>query len=198
VASVPSVLLIFGTSHVGKSTLAAKIGAANGSPILSTDKMGRHPGRPWPNAKPQVAEFYSKLTDDTIYWFLRRHHENMWPLIRQTLQDGLQSEMGLVIEGSALRPEFLAELPQTGIQSVGLYAENGFLRQRIETESNYLQRDKAARTLIDAFVRRSLTDNDHLVDAARRLGLPLVDVSNEKHLEDWIAELSKHPIEKDR
>lgn len=75
----PSVLLIFGTSHVGKSTLANRLGEALGWQMTSTDSLARHPGRPWPEVKAPVAEYYSSLSDETISWFPRAHHENMRP-----------------------------------------------------------------------------------------------------------------------
>ena len=187
----PTVLLIFGTSHVGKSTLAAQIGDTLGWQVQSTDGMGRHPGRPWPEVKPQVAEFYANLSDDTIYWFLRAHHENMWPLIRDRILEGISLGEGLVIEGSALRPDFLAELTQPEIRRIGLFAESTFLRQRIETESGYQHRDDTARAHIDRFIARSLMDNHQLVEASRNLGLPLLNVSDEAQLAAWTADFLK-------
>ena len=45
-------LLLTGTSHVGKSTCAGKVGAALGWPVVSTDALARHPGsgKPDPNS----------------------------------------------------------------------------------------------------------------------------------------------------
>lgn len=196
IASGPPVLLIFGTSHVGKSTLAAEIGRSLGWTVQSTDDLGRHPGRPWPSARPQVAEFYTRLTDETIFWFLRVHHENMWPRIRHIIQDGILSGKGLVLEGSALRPEFLEEFKPSRLQMIGLFAENTFLKRRIESASHYSERDDATRMQIDRFINRSLTDNEHLVAAGQRIGLPLLDISNENDLAAWTADFLKQSIEK--
>ena len=41
------ILLIGGTSHVGKSTLAQLLALKLGWNYRSTDKLARHPGRPW-------------------------------------------------------------------------------------------------------------------------------------------------------
>ncbi|QFT33438.1 hypothetical protein K1718_21505 [Roseibium porphyridii] len=177
-----STLLIFGTSHAGKSTLATRIGKDLGWPALSTDKMGRHPGRPWPSVRKQVAEFYSKLSEETIYWFLRVHHENMWPHLKDRISTASQSGSGCVIEGSALRPEFIAEMQLPRTLTVGLYASNAFLRQRMEAESLYSDQDEPTKQLIEKFIRRSLTDNDNIVEAATRYGLPLIDVSDPSFL----------------
>ncbi len=104
----PTGLLIFGSSHVGKTTLAERIGQATAWPVLSSDKMARHPGRPWPVVRAPVAEYYERLTDETIYWFLRTHYENMWPLIGRAIDAERQAGRHFVLEGSALRPDYLA------------------------------------------------------------------------------------------
>ncbi len=39
-------ILIGGTSHAGKSTLAQSLAAKLGWNYLSTDKLARHPGKP--------------------------------------------------------------------------------------------------------------------------------------------------------
>ncbi len=41
------VILIGGSSHAGKSTLGQAIAAKLGWSYRSTDKLARHPGRPW-------------------------------------------------------------------------------------------------------------------------------------------------------
>jgi len=186
----PSVLLIFGTSHVGKSMLAGRLGEALDWRVTSTDTLGRHPGRPWPEVRQPVAEYYSSLTDETIYWFLRVHHENMWPHIRDKISAESDADKGWVLEGSALRPEFIAELDRQNVMAVGLYAEQAFLRRRIESESLYSQRDDHGRLLIDKFITRSLRDNDQIVEDANRLGLRLVDVAEPGDLERLCEELT--------
>ena len=56
------ILLIGGASHVGKSTLAHSLASHLDCNYYSTDKLARHPGRPWqsePKDIPQhVAEHY--------------------------------------------------------------------------------------------------------------------------------------------
>jgi 2-phosphoglycerate kinase len=185
----PSALLIFGTSHVGKSTLASRLGEALGWQVISTDKLARHPGRPWPEVRKPVAEYYSSLSDETIYWFLRVHHENMWPLLRQKISGACQMNQGIVLEGTALRPEYIAELDRQKVLAIGLYAERAFLRKRIESESFYAQQNGRMRLLIDKFITRSLRDNETIVEAANRLGLRLLDVADEGNLKQLAEEL---------
>ncbi len=62
-ASEIKVLLIGGTSHVGKSTLAARLASSLGWSTRSTDQLARHPGRPWrDDASPLPADVVEETT----------------------------------------------------------------------------------------------------------------------------------------
>jgi 2-phosphoglycerate kinase len=171
-------LLIGGTSHCGKSTLAQKIGAAQGWRVVSTDQLARHPGRPWLGVPEPVMEFYETLSPQSIYWFLRVHHTNMWPLLQRVIADEQNASGGFVLEGSALRPEHVATLTQHGLLTVCLHAAPDFLRERIRRESGYDERDVRMKHLIDIFVERSLRDNEDLAAAAEAAGVWLIDVAD--------------------
>jgi len=168
-------LLICGTSHVGKSTLATDIGNALGWPVFSTDKMGRHPGRPWENAPPHVLEFYRQLSASTIYTLLRHHHDNMWPGIKRFITDKHNAGQPFVLEGSALRPEYLEDASEAAIC---LYADAAFLRGRMEEVSSPSSQSSTMRTATEAFIARSLTDNAELEAAARKVGINRIDAQD--------------------
>ena len=57
-----------------------------------------------------MAEFYSLLSDETIFQFLLQHHQNMWPAIRRLVCGLCAEKIPFVLEGSALRPEYVAGL----------------------------------------------------------------------------------------
>ncbi|GLQ53688.1 hypothetical protein [Devosia nitrariae] len=182
-------LLIAGTSHCGKSTLAQRVGAALGWRVTSTDKMGRHPGRPWPSIPAPVEEYYEALTDETIYWFLRVHHTNMWPLLVREIAAQVTAGGGFVFEGSALRPESIATLNHKGVAAVCLYADQAFLAERMRQESGYASKDDRQKLLIDKFIARSLRDSTESVEAARAHGIPIVDVADAGALEETAEQL---------
>ena len=61
------VILIGGSSHAGKSPLGLSLAAKFGWSYRSTDKLARHPGRPWVSANKKaipehVAEHYGTLS----------------------------------------------------------------------------------------------------------------------------------------
>ncbi|MBJ3783754.1 hypothetical protein [Devosia sediminis] len=171
-------VLIGGTSHCGKSTLAADIGTATGAAVGSTDQMARHPGRPWLGVPEPVAEFYETLSDETIYWFLRVHHTNMWPMLALEIERQRAGGQGFVLEGTALRPESLAGLAGDHLVTLCLCANADFLVDRIRRESDYEARDTRMRRLIDRFVTRSIRDNAEIIADARKHGVWLVDAGD--------------------
>lgn len=182
-------LLITGTSHVGKSSLAAAIAAATGWQIRATDAMARHPGRPWPTTPAHVAEFYANLSPDSHFQFLLHHHENMWPGIRAALPASAR----VIWEGSALRPEYLARLTAPGTLALCLYAPPEILRQRIHASAGYADLSPSHRHLVDAFLERSLRDNTAQTQAASAARIACIDTSRTGALEaardDLLAQL---------
>lgn len=176
-------LLIGGSSHCGKSTLAQRVGDALGWRVNSTDTLGRHPGRPWLGIPASVEEFYDALTDDTIYWFLRVHHANFWPLLTRIIAEEKAEAGGFVLEGSALRPENLVTLDDPGLLHVCLYAAPEFLAERMRAGSGYAQKDARQQRLIDTFITRSLRDNLELRDAADAHNIRSIDVADAAGLE---------------
>lgn len=186
----PAIILISGTSHVGKSTLAGKLARTLGWKSLSTDSLARHPGRPWPAVRREVAEFYEGLGAHTIHWFLKVHHENLWPRIRTEIEAALQAGTPLVIEGAALRPEYVATLEPGRLSAVLLHADDAFLRARMLLESGHAEAAPRVARLIETFIERSLRDNRDLLDAARATGLRCVDAGVSGALETLAEEFA--------
>ncbi|TCM55890.1 hypothetical protein C8J36_103256 [Rhizobium sp. PP-F2F-G48] len=172
---MPSGLFIAGTSHVGKSSLAARLGGSLGWTVISTDDLGRHPGRPWPEVKPQVAEFYTGLSPETAHWFLKVHHENMWPRLLQAIEWQETLEEPFILEGAALRPDYLSTLDLARYRIVFLQAPDAVLRQRVETASDYDHATSERKHLIDRFIERSILDNHALSAGFDALGVPATD-----------------------
>ncbi len=183
------VILIAGSSHVGKTTLARRLSEALGWETISTDGLGRHPGRPWPTVRPSVAEFYERLEPETIYWFLRVHHDNMWPILKPLITGRAAVQKTLLLEGSALRPESIAPLLSDVVTGICLYADADFLREKMRGEAGYCRADGITRALVDKFIERSLRDNTEIHRAAIEHGLRIVDVADPEAVEDIFAEL---------
>ncbi|WDZ75129.1 AAA family ATPase [Ensifer adhaerens] len=183
-------ILIGGSSHVGKSTLAGALARSLGRELISTDALGRHPGRPWPSLCPQVAEYYASLTDETIHWFLKVHHENMWPRIRQIIESHRQRAQPFVLEGAALRPEYVAQLESGSIIALFLHADDDFLRRRMTDEARRDETYEQKAGIIDKFIERSLRENREMLEAARTANIRCVDVATPGALDALVREFS--------
>jgi 2-phosphoglycerate kinase len=188
------VLLIGGTSHTGKSTLARTLAARLGWSCLTTDTLARHPGRPWqasPQMVPQhVAEHYRTLpVDELVADVLRHYRQNIWPLVEAIVAAraaDLTTDR-LVLEGSAILPECVVNLPYRNTAAVWLTASREFLAQRIYAGSRYASKTIPEKALIDKFVQRTWQFNDLMVEEVKRLGLASLVVDDASRLEELIA-----------
>ena len=181
--SDPRVLLIGGSSHVGKSTLARSLAETWGWRLLSTDTMARHPGRPWrspPQRVPDpVSEHYLNLSVGELFTDVLHHYRsNVWPKVQALIRSAATgpSSDRLILEGSALWPEFVATLNFDGVAAVWLTAREGTFRQRIHRESLYHSRSGVERMMVDRFLDRTLAYNRRMIQVVDRHGLLRIDV----------------------
>ena len=179
------VILIGGSSHVGKSTLAASFAARLGWRHISTDSLARHPGRPWrtaPNAVPDhVAEHYLSLAAEKLFEDVLRHYRiNVWPKVEAIVASHLTepSAPRLILEGSALWPEFAASLDNQKVAALWLTANEEVIRRRIHDASGYYSKSPIERKMVDKFLERTLIYDAKMTEVVRRHDFTLVHVSN--------------------
>jgi len=188
------VILIGGTSHTGKSTLAAHLARRPGWAHLSTDSLARHPGRPWggAGARPQVAKYYLELSDRERLQSVLTHYRNMWPLVERLVCEHAneRSEQRLVLEGSGLLPENVISVRVQGVAAIWLTGEEALLRSRIYKESAYADLGGREQKMIDAFVRRAADFNRAVAAWVAKLELPFLDVSDSTCIDELARECS--------
>jgi len=182
------VLLIGGSSHAGKSSLARRIAERLGGETISTDSLARHPGRPWrrpPHEVPlHVVEHYRDLSPEALLASVLAHYRAMWPLAEDVIRARLQAAaVPLVLEGSALWPPLAAALPWPGVRALWLTADPALFRGRIEAESGYAAASPSARALIEAFIARTLLYDQAMRAELARLGLRGLEVGAADDLE---------------
>ncbi|PYG59572.1 AAA family ATPase [Rhizobium sp. UGM030330-04] len=183
-------ILIAGTSHVGKSTLAGILSKRLRCEAISTDSLARHPGRPWSGIPAPVEEYYTQLSAETIHWFLKVHHHNIWPLIRPMIDSSSHGGSPAIFEGAALRPEFMAPLLGSTVAGVFLHAGNDFLLERMRSHARYEDAAAHQRRIMDAFIERSLRENTEMLASAQEHHVPLVDVAEPQAFETLVADLA--------
>ncbi|MEU0075799.1 AAA family ATPase [Streptomyces sp. NPDC006332] len=176
------VVLIGGTSNVGKSTVARVVAERLGFAHRSTDLLARHPGRPWRTPEREVpdhvAEHYRAFTVDELIASVLDHYERLWPRIEELItahatEGGART--GLVLEGSALWPARVAEsrLPRTA--AVWLTADHSVVRDRVHHSGHYTTATDDERHLMDKFLARTERYQTLMTAAVDSLGLRRVD-----------------------
>ncbi|NJO82461.1 MAG: hypothetical protein HC828_06315 [Blastochloris sp.] len=177
------VILIGGTSHTGKTTLAAQFATKYGWEVCSTDRLARHPGRPWRNdgtvVPSHVAEHYRSSAADALLEDVLAHYRRLWPTIAALIirHATATNSNGLVVEGSALWPEFVATLTLDTVAAIWLTASDAELQSRILETSHFVQRSVAEQSVIRKFLERTQCYNDRMHEAVQRLGLTYLPIA---------------------
>jgi 2-phosphoglycerate kinase len=187
------VVLIGGTSHTGKSTVARAVADRLGFAYRSTDRLARHPGRPWRTPEwevpPHVAEHYGTLDVDELIRSVLDHYDRLWPRIEELITEHTKGEgPGLVLEGSALWPDRVAGLTVPHTKAVWFTADDAVLSARIRQSA----RDEERRHLVDKFLARSVRYQQLMVESVDAHGLCRIDTSGRPVVELVDAVLSRH------
>jgi 2-phosphoglycerate kinase len=179
------VILISGSSHVGKSTLGRSLAAKLSWNYLSTDTLARHPGRPWVSTKVKsipehVVQHYQTLSVEALFLDVLDHYQNnVLPQLEAMVHAHTfdLSRECLVLEGSALWPRFVANLvDKNTVKAIWLTASEEFFRSRILAESNFDNVSQDRQYLIQKFLARTLLYDRCMRDEIERLGFICVDV----------------------
>ena len=184
------VILIGGSSHVGKSALADHLGSKLGWRHVSTDSLARHPGRPWryklKTVPEDVADHYLLLSVDELIEDVLRHYRSMWPRIRTmvTRHAADPSTERLILEGSALWPESVATLDLDQIAAIWLTAGTEVFETRIHKNSRFEESDVREKKMIQKFLERTQLYNERMMEAVNRLGLVSMEVEPTSSLEE--------------
>ena len=184
------VILIGGSSSVGKSTLAKLLAEKLGWTCISTDTLARHPGRPWKtdlrSVPEHVAEHYLSLSVDDLIVDVLRHYRGMWPAIEAMISSHASdpSTDRLILEGSALWPESAAVLGCDNVAAIWLTASDDFFRVRIHNQSGFEEASAREKSMIQKFLARTHLYNKRMMDAVERLGLLSLDVEAASSLDE--------------
>ncbi|MGW2723184.1 AAA family ATPase [Streptomyces sp. NPDC001492] len=194
-AGVPGVrvVLIGGTSNVGKSTVARAVAERLGFEYRATDLLARHPGRPWRTPErevpPHVAEHYGSLTVDELITSVLAHYERLWPRIRTLIATHAAPDgpgAGLVLEGSALWPVRVAGLDVPHTAAAWLTADEAVLRARVHAGGRYETATDEERTLMDRFLARTERYQHLMVEALDKLGLDRIDAGAGRTVDELV------------
>jgi 2-phosphoglycerate kinase len=183
------VVLIGGSSNVGKSTLAESLSIKLGWCRISTDSLARHSGRPWSKTRElqkHVVEYYSSLSIGELTEDMLRHYRSMELMIESliTAHATDYSAEQLIMEGSALWPEFVSTLKIDKIAAVWLTASENFFQKRIYDASQIEESTIKEKLMIQKFLERTLNYDKKMMEAINRLGLVSVNVESTSSLDE--------------
>ena len=184
------VLLIGGASHLGKSSVAQHLSHQLSAKLVSTDKLGRHPGRPWqkrPFVVPaHVAEHFLTLSPDQLIESVLAHRRSMWPTIEEVIRSHVESRSRekLVLEGAALLPEIVMTLKVRDVEAVWLIGSDRIQQARIYQDSDYANAEPQAKIMIDKFLQRERLFNKIITDSVLKLQRAYVESSDDLTVDD--------------
>lgn len=185
-----NIILIGGTSHTGKSTLAEFVGAKFGLTNISTDKLARHPGRPWKERLEEiplhVQQHYFNLSPRELLVDVVKHYEKIWPIVLSVIESYTNH---LVMEGSALLPKLVHSINWKEITAVWLTASNQFLKDRIYKSSNYFNKSLKEKYLIDQFAARAIAFNHLVLKEVKSFNLLFLNVEKFENVADLAKSL---------
>lgn len=167
-STIYNVVLIGGTSHTGKSTIAQSLATRFGWCYRSTDGLARHPGRPWKktgSVPRHVAEHYLSLSPEALLSSVLQHYKHtVWPLIDEIISSRLATIpiQPLVLEGSAILPNMVAERKDRNITALYLTADYELLKKRIYCSSQYGLKSSNGRAMVDNFLERAHLFNEYV------------------------------------
>ena len=177
------VLLIGGTSHVGKSTLAQALADQLGGDHVSTDSLARHPGRPWATSHgpfpEHVATHYLSLSIDELTTEYLRHYQRLWPRVEEIVATRAADARArpLILEGSGVLPHRVAALKTPDTAAVWLTASTGVLRERMYSASRFAGLAAEEKVIVEKFLGRTERYDRLTLSAVSSLGFTSIDAS---------------------
>ena len=193
-ANSPRIILIGGTSHIGKSTLGKALAIKLRGECISTDNLARHPGRPWSieknkAIKSHVAEHYQSLSvPELLLNALTHYKQNVLPQVMELVQTHNPNNH-LIIEGSALYPQLVTNIASNknvrGIWLVGNYA---LFKNRIFANSNFNSASKEQRYLIYKFLQRTWLYNQAMANDLNKLEYTWIQINSKTMIDELIIQ----------
>ncbi len=111
---------------------------------------------------------------------MSHYEKNVLPQVK-TIVNSHVSDLStecLILEGSALWPEFVANLVGNGVKGIWLTASDQLFCYRIKSESNFDNVSEDDKYLIQKFLDRTLFYNKRMREKVEGLGLICIDVES--------------------
>ena len=120
-----------------------------------------------------MAEHYLSLSVNELLEDVLHHYRvDFWPKVEAIVASHSHdtSGAGVVLEGSALWPEFVTDRSLDRVAALWLTASDEVFRQRIHAGSMYGSKSPRERAMVDKFLERTLAYDSLMADVASRHG----------------------------
>ena len=170
---------------VGKTTVARIIAGRLNYDCISTDDIGAaiasvtdrdsHPAFHYMEHD-DYREYYVTSSRDELIRDINNQHEALWPALRTLFRNHSTWSTDTVVEGWALRPEYVSRL-SGDIAGLFLLSDEALIEERTRS-SDFSQGASDKEEMIRRYLDRSLWYNAHLRDQVERLGLRAISITS--------------------
>ncbi len=188
---------------VGKSTAACMLASRLQYECVSTDDIGAaitavtntstHPAFHYMGTQ-DYRDYYANTMPEKLIEDIEKQHAALWPALRTLFQNHVSWGRPIIIEGWALRPNYVSEL-SGDISGVFLMADVALIEKRI-CSCDFSAGASDPKGTIDHYLKRSIIYNTELQNQVSQLGLPEVHVSEDMEPFE-IVEACIHKLEKE-
>jgi|GEM_PF-482397 len=191
----PKVIFIGGAPMVGKTTVARIIACRLRRDCISTDDIGNaiasvtdpvsHPAFHYMGDR-DYREYYIASTQNELIRDINNQHQALWPALSTLFRNHSTWSTAAVIEGWALRPDYVSQL-SGAIDGLFLLSDEALIEKRIRA-SSFSAGASDEETMIQRYLERSLRYNAQLRDQVVHQGLKGISVSSEMQPDEIVDE----------
>jgi len=182
----PKVIYIGGTPMVGKSTVARLIASRLQYGCISTDDLGAaiaavtkattHPEFHYMGEQ-DYRDYYAANSAEKLIRDIDDQHQALWPALQTLFQNHSSWGTPIIIEGWALRPDYVSELGGD-IAGLFLLAEDALIENRVRS-SRFSENANHREAMLQRYLERSVWYNSVIKGQISRLGLRAIQVSED-------------------
>ena len=198
----PRAIYLGGAPMVGKSSVARILASRLQYECVSTDDVGAaisaitdaatHPEFHYMGTQ-DYRDYYASTDMQKLIRDIDRQHAALWPALRALFQNHMSWGAPIIIEGWALRPDYVSEL-SGDIAGVFLIANDALLERRIRS-SDFSAGANDREAMLRQYLERSKLYNAEIQSQVPQLALAAVHVSEDMSSSE-IAQECIHILEK--
>lgn len=178
------VMLIGGSSRTGKSTIAAYLSLKTGHACISTDDIGAIVQTITgidSLAGLNYLDYYTGAAKNQLIEDMQAYHCALLAPINTLIQRHAANDAPLIIEGYALYPKDVSELPGDQVGRVWLVADQKLLKRRVLENRAFFRKAGDKRKVAENYLYRSLWHNKTIYEQCRFFNQPFVLVQNDDY-----------------